>query len=339
MWNCRNLSLVDNERAKIYHHHTPRQYLLAWADADECIAWLGYGKVMRSGLTVVGGENDFYKLKELTVQDIDCLKLFIDGLPEGGREIHKTFLDRYVLPTQRRKVRKQYVAERGQRIAEQGPSENGEEEEDAKIAEERHPLEIDISNFYENEHAAIERRFWPFLELIMKRDFSFYQDPKAATDFLRGLFVQYYRTKAMKERGRRMQNVLFDDIERVWDVLARIMAIETGGSFFVSRRDFKIEVLDNDTQVPFITSDQPIFNMLTDGKSFEAPKKIELYYPLSPIQAMLYLEKSTPTRQFNNPVSIDDAHRYNRMVLDHSGFRVFSNSDEYLNFLKKCGTA
>ena len=71
---------METEQAKIYHHHTPRRYLLPWADADERIAWYGYGKVARSGLTVVGGENDFYKLKELTVPDIDCLKLVIDGL-------------------------------------------------------------------------------------------------------------------------------------------------------------------------------------------------------------------------------------------------------------------
>jgi hypothetical protein len=77
---------MEIEQAKIYHHHTPRQYLLPWADADERIAWYGYGKVDRSGLTVVGGENDFYRLRELTVPDIDCLKLFIDGLREAGRD-------------------------------------------------------------------------------------------------------------------------------------------------------------------------------------------------------------------------------------------------------------
>jgi hypothetical protein len=63
---------------------------------------------------------------------------------------------------------------------------------------------------------------------------------------------------------------------------------------------------------------------------------MELYYPLSPTQAMLYLEKSTPTGKFNNQVSIDDAHRYNQMMLDHSGLRVFSNSEEYLMFLMEC---
>src|SRR5277367_2482369 len=97
---------METEQSKIYHHHTPRQYLLAWADADERIARLGYGKVSRSGLTVVGGENDFYRLKELTVPDVDCLKLFIDGLPRDTRKAeHKRFVDIYALPTRLKRQR------------------------------------------------------------------------------------------------------------------------------------------------------------------------------------------------------------------------------------------
>ncbi len=324
---------METGQPKVYHHHTPRQYLLAWADADERIAWLGYGMVRRSGLKVVGGENDFYKLKELTVPDVDCLKLFIDGLREGGRDGHKRFLQMYLLPTRLKALLEQRIPEQQQRIAEVGASED--DMGDAAIAQARHELKVAIANFNEDYHASIERRFWPFLELIKQRDLSFYEDPERAIDFIHGLFVQYFRTKALKERVLQKENVLFDDMERVWDVLSHIMAIEAGGSFFVDRRNFQIIVLDNETQVPFITSDQPIINMLADGKSFDVPEKMELYYPLSPTQAMLYLEKATPIGKFNNPVSIDDAHRYNQMMLDHSGLLVFSNSEEYLTFLKK----
>jgi len=325
---------METEQPKIYHHHTPRQYLLAWADADECIAWLGYGKVRRSGLTVVGGENDFYRLKKLTVPDVDCLNLFIDGLREHGRDGHKRFLQMYLLPTRLKALLEQRIAEQQQRVSERGASED--DMDYAAIAQARHLVAVAIANFNEDYHASIERRFWPFLELIKQRDFSFYEDSKRAIDFIHGLFVQYFRTKAVKERALQNVNVLFDDMERVWDVLSHIMAIEAGGSFFVDRRNFQIVVLDNDTKVPFITSDQPIINMVTDGKSFDVPEKMELYYPLSPTQAMLYLEKSTPTGKFNYQVSIDDAHRYNQMMLDHSGLQVFSNSEEYLMFLKEC---
>jgi hypothetical protein len=144
------------------------------------------------------------------------------------------------------------------------------------------------------------------------------------------------RTKAVRERACKKENVLFDDMERVWDVLSHILAVEAGGSLFVSRNEFRILVLDNHTEVPFITSDQPIINMLTPGGSWDVPEKMELYYPLSPTQAMLYLEKATAVGGISTCVSIDEAHRYNMMMLDHCAFRVFSNSEVYLKFLKEC---
>lgn len=304
---------MKTEQAKIYQHHTPRQYLLPWADSDERVAWYGYGKVMRSGLTVVGGEDNFYKLKELTVPDIDCMKLFIDGLQEVGRKGHKRFLQMYVMPTRL----KRHLEKRG----DWGP-------DVMKL------VDVVRSNLVENYHASIERRLWPYLDLIKARDFSFIEDVHKAVEFFHGFSVQYMRTKAMKERALQKTNVLFDDVERVWDVLSYITAVEMGRSFFMDRRNFQVLVLDNDTQVPFITSDQPIINIRSGSKSFSPPQMIELYYPLSPTQAMLYLENSTPTAGISRSISIDEAHRYNMMMLDHCAFRVFSNSEEYLRLLE-----
>jgi len=63
------------------------------------------------------------------------------------------------------------------------------------------------------------------------------------------------------------------------------------------------------------------------GRSWRASTSTPgMGYPLSPTQAVLYSEKSTPTGKFNAQVSIDDAHRYNQMMLNHSSLRVFSNS-------------
>ena len=144
------------------------------------------------------------------------------------------------------------------------------------------------------------------------------------------------RTKAVKVRACQKENVFFDDMERVWDVLSHILAVEAGRSFFSSRNDFRILVLDNNTKVPFITSDQPVINMLTPGGSWEVPEKMELYYPLSSTQAMLFLEKTTPVAGISTNVSMDEAHRYNMMILKHCAFRVFSHSEEYLRFLRQC---
>jgi hypothetical protein len=51
---------------------------------------------------------------------------------------------------------------------------------------------------------------------------------------------------------------------------------------------------------------------------------------------MLLLEKTTPTAGIDLTVSIDEAHRYNRMIYEHSAFRIFSNSEGYLRFFKRC---
>jgi hypothetical protein len=306
------LASMEVEQAKVYHHHTPRQYLLPWADSDERTAWYGYSKVMRSGLTVVGGEDHFYRLKELTVPDIDCMKLFIDGLQEIGREGHRRFLQMYVLPTQL----KRHLEERGN-----------------TSPEAMKQVDIVRSNLIEDYHASIERNFWPYLELIKSCHFDFLEDVPKAIEFFHGFAVQYMRTKTMKERALQKPNVLFDDVERVWDVLSHIMAVEMGRSFFMDRRNFQIVVLENETQVPFITSDQPIINIRSNAKSFSPPEKMEFYYPLSPTQAMLYLENTTPIAAISQSVSIDEAHRYNMMMLEHRAFRVFSDSEEYLTLL------
>ena len=52
------------------------------------------------------------------------------------------------------------------------------------------------------------------------------------------------------------------------------------------RRDqYKIVLLDNATEIPFITGDQPIFNIHTTFHSGIAPERLERFYTLSPTRA------------------------------------------------------
>lgn len=137
---------------------------------------------MRSGLTVVGGEDHFYRLKELTIPDINCMKLFIDGLQEIGRDGHKRFLQMYVLPTQLMRL----LEERG---------------ETNPVAIKK--VDILRSNLIENYHASIENSFWPYLDSIKARDFRFLDEDSKAIEFFHGFSIQYMRTKTMRrERSR-----------------------------------------------------------------------------------------------------------------------------------------
>jgi hypothetical protein len=85
----------------------------------------------------------------------------------------------------------------------------------------------------------------------------------------------------------------------------------------------------------FITAEQAIINLLSHPGDLNHPEKVEFYYPLSPTKAMLYLEKSNPAHASDRSVSVDQAHAYNCLVVDHSGQQIFSNSEEYLRVIQR----
>jgi hypothetical protein len=90
-------------------------------------------------------------------------------------------------------------------------------------------------------------------------------------------------------------------------------------------------VLDNKTDAPFITADQPIINL--DGTfSDEPPEKQEFYYPLSPTKAMLLVEETSEWHM--TQVTSLSVNRFNALMLRSAYEQVFSNSEEYLNSIK-----
>jgi hypothetical protein len=193
-----------------------------------------------------------------------------------------------------------------------------------------------IANMDENYHTSVENTFRTYLNRMLAGDATFYDEDQHAIPFLHALSVQMLRTKAMRERIiTGISNGPFEDNDRVWPLISHISAVTMGGSFFLSRKQFKIVLVDNDTDVPFITSDQPIINLLAHPTAFEVPERVEFFYPLSPTKAMLYLEKENRAHTAGTSLSIDEAHAYNCMIADHSGRQIFSNSEEYLRIIQR----
>jgi hypothetical protein len=92
-------------------------------------------------------------------------------------------------------------------------------------------------------------------------------------------------------------------------------------------------LLNNRTDTPFITGDQPIINI---HATFEpgAPEKLEFFYPISPQTAMLLLEASSDHSQ---SVTVENVLRFNNLIARNSHEQVFSNSREYLEALIASG--
>ena len=99
---------------------------------------------------------------------------------------------------------------------------------------------------------------------------------------------------------------------------------------YARRETFKVVLVENTTDVPFITTDQPIINV--HGRNGEMPEKLEFFYPLSPTKAMLLLEQSNGDHS-DGSISALAVNRYNVLMLENSNEQVFSDSLDYLQSL------
>jgi hypothetical protein len=296
---------------KIYQHHVPRFYLRAWAPNDRL--WcLGYGKIFPASLSGVGGENYFYQLRDLTDEDIALIEQFaISPAREGLQPLHRNFLDAFTFPWAVKKDAHNHGAV---------------DEATTTLLDEA------VTNTMEDYHTGIESSFQPYLASLLQGDAVFYAEPEKAAEFLYDLSVQYFRTKKIKEAVIAIGPTPFVNIERVWNILSHIFAVGMGASLFADRSKFKIVLLDNPTSIPFITADQPIINLLSEPGDNTPPARLEFYYPISPIKAMLFLEQFTPSGL--TTVTMDEAHRYNLLIAAHSFQQIYSDSADYLKALQ-----
>ncbi|MGY4407860.1 hypothetical protein ACVIYL_008663 [Bradyrhizobium sp. USDA 3315] len=180
-------------------------------------------------------QTDFYKLQRLTPQDLALLKmLFGQGRPSAVRT-HGSLVAMLIAPFE---------------LAEPFRGSPNWPKIEAQLDEH-------ASNVLEDYHASIESSFAPALERALAGDLGFYTDDAEFITFLNFLCTQYMRTRGIKERTLELSPFL----ERVWNVMIHITATNIGSSLYVERRRRKLVIVENRSEVPFVTGDQPAINL------------------------------------------------------------------------------
>jgi hypothetical protein len=97
------------------------------------------------------------------------------------------------------------------------------------------------------------------------------------------------RTKGVKERSLELcRGDGSVDLSRLWNVLIHMFASNIASSLYVERQRRKLVLIRNETDVPFVTGDQPVINLKADPPS--PPTELALYYPIAPHLALLLCE-------------------------------------------------
>ncbi|MGY8710481.1 DUF4238 domain-containing protein [Bradyrhizobium sp. 18BD] len=285
------------QRPKRRHHHVWQNYLRPWTTNGGMFC-LQDGRVFPSGTRVLAVQTDFYKLQRLTPQDLALLKmLFGQGRPSAVRT-HGNLVGMLVAPFE--------LAERF-RGSPNWP----------KIEAQLDDL---ASNVLEDYHASIESSFAPALERALAGDLGFYADDAQCITFLNFLCTQYMRTRGIKERTLELS----PSLERVWNIVIHITATNIGGSLYVERKRRKLIVVENRSEVPFVTGDQPAINLKSTRPA--PTDRLSIYYPISPTAALLMADVDEEPLFPATGLTGEQATALNVMVVRAAHKQVFARS-------------
>ena len=295
-------------------HYVWQHYLDAWTINGRLFC-LRNGTIFPTNTLNVGQQRDFYRLQELTPNDILLIKLlFVNASPPCLQPLHNQLLDGF---TSTFEVKRMY------------------EKFGNKNTEIEKKIDIMINNLEEDLHCDIEKTAIPFLEQIRKKDLSFYDDEQNKMEFNYFVATQYLRTNHMKQRLKlaflnmpeKYAHYNFD-INKVWNIVSHIMATNFGYSLSIPNLHIKLFLLENNTDIPFITCDQPIVNIKADPIDFNAPSELELYYPQTPQIALIFSMKDNIS--FSQNISESEVKVLNHFMVSSSQEQIYASQKNVL---------
>lgn len=290
-------------------HYVWRYYLEAWAEKGN-FHCLRDKKVISVKPINIAKERDFYRLREMTPEDISFIERFaIEPAPKHLQNLHRNLLDNF------------YTITRLKSAIDYNFSNNlGYKKE----------IDIAVNNAEELLHGRIENAAQIYLNKLRNGDASFFPEEKSLPCFLYFLCVQHFRTKGVKSSIFNMQQQRgLNDFKRIWNVVSHIFAANVGWSIYAERYQHRILILENNTTVPFLTGDQPTINIHSREKGV-APDRLAFYYPLSPKRAMLLIDEVQGTNPTHMHLSNIEVEHYNNLIINAAHEMVFSCSCEQL---------
>lgn len=298
---------------KKLHHYVPRFYIKAWAQ-DDLVYCLRNGKILHTNVRNVAAENYFYRLCELSVRDIAFVReVAIADSPKTLKPYLERLLRVLSLPhVARRKVEASAMA----------------------TPELLAGVDNLITEMSENMHTSIEEEFRPYLNAMLAGGLGFYAQPARVAGFFWGIAAQYLRTNQIKRARDRLRGDMLETFQHTVNVLVHILAIKLGLGLYADRERFRLILLENVTDIPFITADQPVINIAAKPEETKPPDKFELYYPLSPNKAILLVEPLSNHLPGSPSVSAILAHHYNLLMGAHAYEQIFANSRKELESIR-----
>lgn len=317
----------DNKKrleVKINHHHVWANYMSRWSHNLRDVYYTTKKQKIRcDSVKNIAMERNFYKIHYLTNDHVALIKE-ISNLSEDKtlKEVHMSYLSDFLMMQDFIDLYKKGSVQ--------------DDEADKMI-------NAWNNNSMENLHSAHEREVQGVIERLANGDLSILELDNNMILFIQFLSQQLSRTKSFKEKiraaneyGRSLQKARF--LEEAWWFLSYMFGMNIGKSLFQTRKEDRHCLLFNDTEIPFITSDQPVINVypfLDESVNPPEDKEFDLYYPITPKVAYMI---NSSDRFPEGKVRITDdqlIHEMNIKIAKEAHVHLISDKEEVLKEYQK----
>lgn len=290
-------------------HHVWQHYLDAWSVDDRIWASRNGGVPFNTDTVNVAVERDFYKLHELTQNDLQLLRLLTSGPKHpSAKAVDAGLITGLLAPI--------HLVQQHRRLF--GTPEQVDEF-----------IDVYRTNILENYHDRLETAFLPILRKIRHGDLTCLTYTNECITFFHFMLTQYMRTKGIREKI--IQKVLSEngqDLRRIWPILSLIFGRDIGATLFAERDKRTLAFVENRTGVPFITGDQPVINL--HGQSPEPTETVSLYYPVTPRSALMVTEVGEQPPFLTGSLAPEDVALLNERIARAAHSQVFAATKEDL---------
>lgn len=275
-------------------HYVWRKYLEPWVINDKI--WCQRdNKVFSSSLMGVANEAYFYEITELNAIEQEILHLIINQYPKENRKLILDIL-----------VKINIIS---------------------KISDKTR------KNGLENYYGFMENNAVDLYKKLYVKDLSFINNDFVKSNFYGFLGLQYTRTKKMLVGFKNIFEIIptpekykgkFNP-DNIYRVIGLISAESIGNWIYLMGN---IYFFDSDYEL--ITCDQPIINIhASNYDTMKPPKRLELYYPITPNLALFITNRKIGNRILKK----EDANFYNNLMKQRSHEQIYAKTPDLFNIL------
>lgn len=286
-------------------HYVPRMYLRGWA-TDNQIYCLRNKKIFISALENVAQRRDYYRLEIITEEGLALIHAMIENTPDTLKVQFKEIIE----------------------LLRAIPISFGIIKSIASNDNAKEISDIAINDTIEKLLSGIERNAAPFMCELRSGNAEFWNNENLFLDFLLFIAFQFVRTPKQENKAKQAMGEMY---ESCWGIISILLALILVARINESYENWTLSLLINQTDLPFITNDNPAINL--SKVASEEVLDFDLYMPISP-QYAIRLNKSNKKSkvEYLTLLKRSEVDEYNHHIMASSLDMLFADNPSTLEY-------